>query len=73
VPDFVAIGKHLLAVVGPAIAAAPLFKEVWDDFVGLAGPQDQEKLKATYAELIAENDAGYQRLDDKLADAEKRG
>lgn len=70
--SILAIGEKLLAVVGPAIAAAPRFKEVWDDFVALGKPADQEALKQTYAELIAENDAGHARLQGKLEDAKNK-
>jgi hypothetical protein len=70
--SYLDIGKRLLAAIPSVVAAAPAFKEVWDDFVSLAKPADQPVLQQRYADLIAENDAGFQRLDDKLAEAEKR-
>jgi len=62
----------LLDKVGPVIAAIPQFKEVFDGVVGTFKEKDQAVLKQTYAALIAENDAGHVRLQDKLRDAETR-
>lgn len=70
--SYLDLGKRLLAAIPSVVAAAPAFKDVWDDFVKLAKPADQPVLKQRYEELIAENDEGFQRLDDKLAAAEKR-
>lgn len=70
--SILAIGQKLLAAVGPAIAAAPAFKQVWDDFVSLAKPADQPVLRQRYAELIAENDEGFVETDAKLEEAKKR-
>lgn len=70
--SYLELGKKLLSAVGPALAAAPKFKEVWDSFVMLAKPADQAVLKQTYSDLMAENDEGFARLDAKLAEAEKK-
>lgn len=62
----------LLPVVGPVIAATSEFKGIFDQIVGTFGEKDQAKLKSAYADLMAENDAGHERLQDKLAAAARR-
>jgi hypothetical protein len=54
--------------VGAVVAVGDLVHEI----VGSFGPHDQETLKADIAKLSDENDAGHQRLQDKLAAAAKR-
>jgi hypothetical protein len=61
-----------LPVVGPIIAAAPEFKKLFDEAVATLHPRDQETAKAALADLMADNDAGHLRLQQKLADAAKR-
>jgi len=60
---------NLLPVVGPVIAAAPEFKEIWDQAVSTLHPKDQATAKEALADLIADNDAGHLRLQQKLAAA----
>lgn len=62
----------MLPVIGPVVAAAPEFKAVFDQIVGTFGEDDQAVLQESYADLMAENDAGHKRLQDKLAAAAKR-
>ena len=62
----------MLPVVGPVISKLPEFKKVFDGIVSTFGEKDQSVLKAAYADLMAENDAGHQRLQDKLREAAKR-
>lgn len=62
----------LLPAVGPVIAALPQFKAVFDQIVGTFNNDDQASLKDAYADLIADNDEGHRRLQDKLAAAAKR-
>lgn len=62
----------MLPIVGPVIAAAPEFKEVFDQIVDTFTEDDQALLKGAYQDLVADNDAGYARLDAKLAEAAKR-
>lgn len=62
----------LLPVVGPAVAAAPEFKKVFDQIVGTFDKTDQATLRAGYADLMADNDAGHARLQAKLAEAAQR-
>lgn len=62
----------LLPVVGPVIGALPEFKEVFDQIVSTFSEKDQDTLKAAYADLMAENDEGHKRLQEKLAAASKR-
>jgi hypothetical protein len=58
-----------LPVVGPIIAAAPEFKKLFDEAVATLHPRDQETAKAALADLMADNDAGHARLQEKLAAA----
>ena len=60
----------LLPAVGPAVAALPEFKAVYDQVVATFHETDQAKLKEAYADLIADNDAGHARLQAKLHAAE---
>lgn len=62
----------LLPVVGPAVAAAPEFKKVFDRIVATFDATDQAVLKEGYADLMLENDEGHRRLQQKLADASNR-
>lgn len=62
----------MLPVVGPAIAKLPEFKAVFDQIVSTFGESDQAVLKDAYADLMAENDAGHDRLQAKLAAAARR-
>lgn len=62
----------LLPVVGPVIARAPEFIEVFNDFRDMLDPADQETAKQALADIQAENDEGHARLQAKLRDAAKR-
>ncbi len=62
----------LIEKVPAVVRALPEFKQTFDDIVGTFKEKDQATLKARYAELQSENDAGFQRLDDKLEDAKNR-
>lgn len=62
----------LLPAVGPAVAAAPEFKKVYDQIVNtFKHPQDQETLRTAYQELQAENSGGHARLQEMLRKAEQ--
>lgn len=63
---------NLLPAVGPVVAALPQFKEVYDQIVGTFKEKDQAVLREAYADLMAENDEGHRRLQEKLAEAAKR-
>jgi hypothetical protein len=58
--------------IGPALAGVSSVKAIIEQAIALLGEDDQATAKETLAELIAENDAGHDRLQDKLADAAKR-
>lgn len=58
--------------IGPALAGVSSIKAIIEQAIALLGPQDQEAAKASLAEMIAENDAGHQRLQGKLTEAAKR-
>lgn len=56
----------LLPAVGPVVARLPEFKVVYDQLVGTFAQKDQATLKEAYADLIADNDEGHARLQEKL-------
>ncbi len=59
--------------IGPALAGVSSVKSIIEQAIGLLDNEgDQATAKASLAELMAENDAGHQRLQDKLTDAAKR-
>ncbi|WP_309646610.1 hypothetical protein [Phenylobacterium sp.] len=62
----------LLPAVGPVVAALPEFKNIYDQIVGTFKEKDQAVLNEAYEDLKADNDAGFARLDAKLAEAAKR-
>lgn len=62
----------LLPAVGPVVAALPEFKRVYDQMVGTFGDHDQDVLRGAYADVIADNDEGHERLQRKLAEAATR-
>ncbi len=62
----------MLPVVGPVVGALPEFKHVFDQIVGTFEEKDQAVLKDAYADLMADNDAGHDRIQQKLAAAAKR-
>lgn len=59
----------LLQMVGPALAEAPKFIDLFHEIIGTFHQKDQVTLKAAYADLIANNDEGHARLQAKLAAA----
>ncbi len=56
----------LLPAVGPAVAMLPEFKKVFDQITNTFKEDDQQHLKEAYLDLIADNDAGHKRLQEKL-------
>lgn len=57
----------MLPAVGPVVAALPEFRAVFDQIVAtFSKPADQATLKDAYADLIADNDEGHRRLQEKL-------
>lgn len=62
----------LLPAVGPVVAALPQFKEVYDQIVATFDTDDQAVLRDAYEDIMADNDEGHARLQDKLAEAAKR-
>lgn len=67
-----AFGKKAVELGGVALAKAPEFVAVYNEARSLLGPQDQETAKEAYQDLIADNDAGFARLDAKLEEAKNR-
>ncbi len=59
---------RVLTLVG---SQAPAFKALWDLVVGGRSPAEQETLRAAYRDVAQANDAGHQRLQDKLKQAEQ--
>lgn len=68
------LGTFLAGIkaIGAAKAALPEVRSLIEGTIALLHPQDQETAKAGLADLMAENDEGFARLDAKLAEAEKR-
>jgi hypothetical protein len=67
-----AFGKKAVQLGGVALAKAPEFVELYSQATAALHPQDQATAKEAYADLIAENDEGFARLDAKLEEAKKR-
>lgn len=63
----------LLPVVGPIVAATEGFKQWYDEAAGALRPADQATAKDAYADLIADNDEGHDRLQRKLQAAAQAG
>lgn len=61
----------LLDKVPAVVAAIPEFKQTFDSIVATFNTKDQDVLKQRYDELIAENDEGHARLQEKLGKAEQ--
>ncbi len=62
---------EVLKVVGPAQAALPAFKALYDAGVAMLGNKDQQTAKDAYADLITDNDEGFARFDAKLEAAKR--
>lgn len=61
-----------IKTIGPALAGVSSVRAVIEQAIDLLdNDDDQATAKATLADLIAENDAGHARLQDKLAEAAK--
>ena len=56
----------LLTVLDSAAASLPEFKKIYDQIVATFGSRDQTTLKQAYVDLMADNDDGHRRLQDKL-------
>lgn len=69
--DFQSVLK-LLPAIGAFNAALPEFKAVFDQLVAMFGEKDQAILRAAYRDVLADNDAGHERLQAKLAEAAAR-
>ena len=57
---------RLLQTVGPAVAATKEFKARFDAILEDRSEGDQAALKEALADLVADNDAGHARLQEKL-------
>lgn len=55
--------------LSPAVAALPAVKRLYDAGVSLLSEKDQATAQEAYADLIADNDDGHRRLQEKLAAA----
>lgn len=65
--------ESVLKLVGPVVARAPEFIELFGQVRSTFSEKDQSKLQKSYAALIAENDAGHARLQEKLRIAAQKG
>jgi hypothetical protein len=69
----IAGAKKAVEIGGIALAKAPEFVAMYQEATRLiANTDDQEVAKAAYADLMAQNDEGFARLDAKLEAAKKR-
>lgn len=59
-------------VAQAGIAHAPEVISLFSESIAALHPEDQDAAKAALADLQADNDAGFARLDAKLAAAEAR-
>ena len=57
---------------GAVIQNSPAVMELVRTGIAAMKPADQNEAKAILADIQADNDAGFARLDAKLAEAEKR-
>lgn len=62
-----------LPAIGPAAAALPEVAKVIRAAISTLNGEDQATAQAALADLAADNDEGFARLDAKLAAAERRG
>jgi len=58
--------------LGPVLAALPAVRSMFDAAASTLSHPDQATAKEAYADLIADNDAGHARLQEKLAAAAAR-
>jgi hypothetical protein len=62
---------NVLPVVGPALATAKEFVDLYREATAALDPADQDTAKAALADIQADNDEGHARLQEKLAEAAK--
>lgn len=55
-----------LKAIGPIVQAVPEVAEIVSSAINLIHTKDQDTAKEALTDLIAENDEGYKRLDEKL-------
>lgn len=67
-----ATALNLLRIVPAVIAKAPEFVETFEQAVQVLHPGDQDTAKEALADIQADNDEGFQRLDAKLEAAKNR-
>jgi hypothetical protein len=63
---------ELLAAVGPVVAGMSEFKQIFDQIVATFKKGDQSTLRDAYQDLMADNDEGHARLQEKLAKAAQK-
>jgi hypothetical protein len=61
-----------MQAIGPATAAIGAVKDLIETGISLLRSGDQETAKEALADLIADNDVGHRRLQEKLQEAAKR-
>ena len=67
-----ATALRFLQAVGPVVAQVPAVARTFETAIAALTGDDQEQAKEAYADLIADNDDGHRRLQEKLAEAAKR-
>ena len=53
-------------------ANLPAYKALYDQVIAAFSEKDQAKLQEAYRLAMEENDAGFKRLEEKLAEAAKK-
>ncbi len=61
-----------LPIIGPLVKAAPEVKSLVEAAIGTLNPKDQATAKTALADLMAENKAGHEELQRKLAEWAKQ-
>lgn len=59
--------------IGPVLVALPAVRRVFDEAVAALSTDDQAVAKEALTDLIADNDDGHRRLQEKLEAAARRG
>ena len=67
-----ATALRFLQAVGPTVAAVPAVARTFEQAIAALKGDDQKQAKEAYADLIADNDDGHRRIQEKLEKAAKR-
>jgi len=71
-PSFLELAK-LLPIVGPTVARTTEFVDRFSELIKDRGVAEQAELRDILADVQADNDEGHARLQEKLAEAARKG